>query len=103
MAQTQSSDFTTSSDFIGAKEKSDESAKAISNNIERAGASVKSATKEFNNWAADSYHNAQDYVRKSSLSSATSDLKELSKRHPLKAAAVGVGIGFLLGKLFRRN
>lgn len=84
------------------KEKIDEATRTVAETIGRAGDAAQTTTKEVGSWVSDTYQNAQGYVRQTDLQSAASDLKDLTKRHPLKAAAVGLGIGILLGKLFRR-
>lgn len=96
MAHAQPTDLATT------KAKIDGATKTVANSLEQVGEAAQATTKEVGTWVADTYQNARGYVQNADLQTAATDLKELTKRHPLKAAAVGLGIGLLLGKFFRR-
>jgi hypothetical protein len=51
---------------------------------------------------ADTLESAGRYVREEGLTGMTEDLTELIRRNPIPAVLVGLGIGFLLAKAFRR-
>lgn len=51
----------------------------------------------------DQYDNVQKYIHDTDFRSAVDDLKQLAKKHPIAATAVGLGFGVLLGKVFRRR
>ncbi len=42
----------------------------------------------------------RDYVQQTSSSQMASDLKELIARNPVQSAILGIGLGFMLGRLF---
>jgi uncharacterized protein YjbJ (UPF0337 family) len=44
-------------------------------------------------------HQGKDYVQHTSSSQMASDLKELISRNPVHSALIGIGLGFLLGRL----
>lgn len=41
----------------------------------------------------------KEYVQHTSVSRMASDVKELISRHPVHSAVIGIGLGFLLGRL----
>ena len=51
---------------------------------------------------ADRLDSAGRYIQEEGLVGMAEDVTELIRRNPIPAMLVGVGIGFLLGKLFRR-
>jgi len=50
---------------------------------------------------ADSLENAADYVRSTDFGAMRADLEEQIRIHPLRAALIAVGAGFLLGRILR--
>lgn len=51
---------------------------------------------------ADTLDNAGRYLQEEGLSGMAEDVTDLIRRNPIPALFVGVGIGFLLAKAFRR-
>ncbi len=51
---------------------------------------------------ADTLDNAGRYLREEGLLGMADDVTELIRRNPIPALFIGVGIGFLLAKAFRR-
>jgi len=47
----------------------------------------------------EALHQGKDYVQNHSMSEMANDLKELIGRHPVYSAVIGVGVGFLVGRL----
>ena len=41
----------------------------------------------------------KEYVQKTSMSEMATDLKDLIGRHPVYSAVIGVGLGFLVGRM----
>jgi ElaB/YqjD/DUF883 family membrane-anchored ribosome-binding protein len=53
--------------------------------------------------AADRLDSTADYVRQHDLSAMMTDVQDLAKRYPGQVLAVAVGVGFLIGRLFRNS
>lgn len=51
---------------------------------------------------ADSLENTGRYLQEEGLLGMTEDVTELIRRNPIPAMLVGVGLGFMLAKMFRR-
>jgi ElaB/YqjD/DUF883 family membrane-anchored ribosome-binding protein len=50
---------------------------------------------------ADKLHSTARYVRQNDLQAMFDDIKDLAKEYPGPCLAAAVGIGFLLGRMFR--
>jgi len=44
-------------------------------------------------------HDGADYVRSTSVSEMATDLKDLIHRHPVYSAVIGLGIGYMVGRM----
>jgi ElaB/YqjD/DUF883 family membrane-anchored ribosome-binding protein len=51
---------------------------------------------------ADYLENTGRYIQEEGIVGMTEDIAELIRRNPIPAMMVGVGIGFMLAKMFRR-
>jgi ElaB/YqjD/DUF883 family membrane-anchored ribosome-binding protein len=51
---------------------------------------------------ADSLENTGRYIQEEGIGGMAEDITELIRRNPIPAMLVGVGIGFLLARMFRR-
>jgi ElaB/YqjD/DUF883 family membrane-anchored ribosome-binding protein len=52
---------------------------------------------------ADKLETTADYLRQHDLKAMMSDVEELAKRYPGQCLAAAVGVGFLLGRVFRNS
>jgi ElaB/YqjD/DUF883 family membrane-anchored ribosome-binding protein len=52
---------------------------------------------------ADKLQSTAEYVRQHDVQAMMGDVQELAKRYPGQCLAAAVGIGFLLGRLFRNS
>src|ERR1700722_6961374 len=52
---------------------------------------------------ADRLESTADYLRQHDLKAMMSDVQDLARRYPGQSLAVAVGLGFLLGRLFRNS
>lgn len=52
---------------------------------------------------ADKLQSTAEYVRQHDVQAMMGDVQELTKRYPGQCLAAAVGIGFLLGRLFRNS
>lgn len=52
---------------------------------------------------ADKLESTADYLREHDMKAMMGDVKDLAKRYPGQCLAAAVGVGFLLGRLFRNT
>ena len=52
---------------------------------------------------ADKLQSTADYVRQHDVQAMVGDVQELAKRYPGQCLVAAVGVGFLLGRLFRNS
>ncbi len=52
---------------------------------------------------AEKLHSTADYVRKHDLQAIFSDVQDLARRYPAQCLLAAVGVGFLLGRIFRNS
>lgn len=52
---------------------------------------------------ADKLETTADYLRQHDLKAMMSDVQDLAKRYPGQCLAAAVGVGFLLGRVFRNS
>jgi ElaB/YqjD/DUF883 family membrane-anchored ribosome-binding protein len=53
--------------------------------------------------SADKLETTADYLRQHDLKAMMSDVQDLAKRYPGQCLAAAVGVGFLLGRVFRNS
>jgi ElaB/YqjD/DUF883 family membrane-anchored ribosome-binding protein len=46
---------------------------------------------------------ASDYLHDATIKSAARDFAEVVRRHPVQSIAIGLGVGYLFSRLFRRS
>jgi uncharacterized protein YjbJ (UPF0337 family) len=85
-AEEQLDEFLSSSDSTMAK------AKEVVGDVVEKGKEIVEKGKEY-------VEKGKDYVQNTSMSRMASDLKDLIARHPVHSAVIGIGLGFLIGRL----
>ena len=53
--------------------------------------------------AADKLETTAEYLRQNDMKAMMSDVNDLARKYPTQTLAVAVGVGFLLGRLFRHS
>jgi ElaB/YqjD/DUF883 family membrane-anchored ribosome-binding protein len=91
-----------------ASQKVDEATAALGERVKSAGSALRergpregmlgSAT----GTVADSLENTGRYIQEEGIVGMAEDIAELIRRNPIPSMLVGVGIGFMLAKMFRR-
>jgi ElaB/YqjD/DUF883 family membrane-anchored ribosome-binding protein len=109
LQQTASSAMNKAQEMVGnAGKRVDEATTALGERVKAAAGSLRergpqdgmlgSATST----VADSLENTGRYLQEEGLLGMAEDVTELIRRNPIPAMFVGVGIGFMLAKMFRR-
>jgi ElaB/YqjD/DUF883 family membrane-anchored ribosome-binding protein len=62
-------------------------------------AQAKEGAKEVVEKGKEYVEKGKEYVQSTNFSKMASDLKELVGRHPVQCAIIGIGFGFLFGRL----
>lgn len=64
---------------------------------------VPGVTREHVDAVADGLHSAAHYLRNSDPSSLVADVDGAIRRHPYRAMAIGLGVGYLVGRWMRSD
>lgn len=68
-------------------------------NLEKA---VSSSIQQVSDKLSDQYSQVHDYIQNADLQSTLRDVGSMIRRHPVTSAAIGIGLGMLVGRMLRR-